>query len=131
MKHQIMGRNRASIALRLHRLFAEVGIDGFECGPDDIPGRPDIVFLEERIAVFVNNCFWHRCPMHFAMPRTSQANWNRKVNQNVLRDRCSQARLYRSGWSVLNIWEHAFDNEALQRREFRRIVKVLERRRNR
>lgn len=131
MMSKTMGRNRASVALRLHRLFAEAGVEGFECCPDDVAGRPDLVFRKERIAVFVNNCFWHRCPMHFAMPRTSQANWNRKVNQNVLRDRRSQARLYRSGWSVLNVWEHALDNGDWQRREFRRIVKILERRRNR
>jgi DNA mismatch endonuclease (patch repair protein) len=68
--------------------------------------RPDIVFSRARIAVFVDGCFWHRCPEHASDPKTNAAYWAAKFHRNVRRDRETDDLLGASGWSVIRIWEH-------------------------
>ena len=121
---------RAVKGRRVRMMLVAAGISGFELNPKDIDGRPDIAFREDRLAVFVNGCFWHRCPMHFGMPRTNRAYWARKINKNVRRDRLTQRRLHYHGWSVLNIWEHALTTKGWRHHELSRIVATLKRRRN-
>ncbi len=71
-----------------------------------IPGRPDIVFVGKRIAVFVDGCFWHGCPEHGVSPKTNAAFWRKKIRGNVERDRRITEELRRDGWTVLRFWEH-------------------------
>lgn len=71
-----------------------------------LPGKPDIVFTRHRLAVFIDGCFWHRCPMHYHAPATRLEFWEAKIAGNVSRDREINARLAKDGWSVLRIWEH-------------------------
>ena len=71
-----------------------------------LPGRPDIVFGPARLAVFVQGCWWHRCPKHFRMPESNVDFWRAKFDRNVERDRQVATKLRRMGWSVLHIWEH-------------------------
>lgn len=71
-----------------------------------LPGRPDIVFPRERIAVFIDGCFWHRCPIHFTKPATNASTWEAKIAGNVERDRTIDACLKSEGWEVLRYWEH-------------------------
>jgi DNA mismatch endonuclease, patch repair protein len=74
-----------------------------------LPGHPDIVFPKERIAVFIDGCFWHRCPVHFREPATNTSTWEAKISGNVKRDRAVDARLMTEGWEVLRFWEHQVD----------------------
>jgi DNA mismatch endonuclease (patch repair protein) len=67
--------------------------------------RPDIVFLRARVAVFVDGCFWHGCPVHFRVPKTNSAFWNEKVLRNQDRDARDTLRLQAKGWTVLRIWQ--------------------------
>jgi len=69
-------------------------------------GRPDIVFPSSRVAVFVDGCFWHRCPEHGVSPVTNSLFWERKLDRNVARDREVTARLADEGWIVIRLWEH-------------------------
>lgn len=69
-------------------------------------GRPDIVFPRARIAVFVDGCFWHGCPLHYVRPRSGSSFWGRKLRDNVLRDQRQTAELEDAGWLVLRFWEH-------------------------
>lgn len=71
-----------------------------------LPGKPDIVFTRQRLAVFIDGCFWHRCPLHFQAPATNARFWEVKIEGNVRRDREVVERLATAGWSVLRIWEH-------------------------
>lgn len=71
-----------------------------------LPGKPDIVFPGKKIAVFVDGCFWHKCPVHFKMPTTNTAFWRRKINRNVERDQRVTYELEESGWKVIRFWEH-------------------------
>lgn len=68
--------------------------------------RPDVVFTRARVAVFVDGCFWHCCPVHGNVPRANAAYWEPKLERNVLRDRAVNAALNASGWMVLRAWEH-------------------------
>ena len=68
--------------------------------------RPDIVFTRRRLAVFIDGCFWHRCPDHGTSPRFNSWYWGPKLDGNVERDRIVDELLQESGWLVLRIWEH-------------------------
>lgn len=76
----------------------------------DLPGRPDIVFLRKRLAIFMDGCFWHGCPLHYSAPRTREDFWKAKLRQNVMRDMAADEALIREGWEVFRIWEHELAN---------------------
>lgn len=71
-----------------------------------LPGRPDLVFRKPRLIVFVDGCFWHGCPIHYALPRTPNEYWAEKVRKNVERDRERTLALEAVGWRVFRFWEH-------------------------
>lgn len=74
--------------------------------------RPDIVFTRQRVAIYVDGCFWHRCPMHGTEPKANSGYWKAKLDANVGRDRRVTEGLSRAGWSVLRIWTHVPAREA-------------------
>jgi DNA mismatch endonuclease, patch repair protein len=80
----------------------------------DVRVRPDIVFTRQRLAVFVDGCFWHRCPTHGTRPRVNTSYWGPKLERNVSRDRRVTAALENEGWFVLRIWEHEPLDEAVR-----------------
>jgi len=74
-----------------------------------VPGlrcRADIVFTRARVAVFVDGCFWHRCPQHASSPKANAEWWRTKLDANVARDRRNDAILADAGWTVVRVWEH-------------------------
>jgi DNA mismatch endonuclease (patch repair protein) len=72
----------------------------------DTRRRADIAFLSTRIAVFVDGCFWHCCPIHGTWPKANGEWWRTKIIANVARDRDTDAGLKAGGWRVLRFWEH-------------------------
>jgi DNA mismatch endonuclease (patch repair protein) len=66
----------------------------------------DIVFPKARLVVFIDGCFWHRCPIHYAAPKTRSDFWTTKIAGNVARDTDTTLRLQQAGWTVLRFWEH-------------------------
>ncbi|WP_207632119.1 very short patch repair endonuclease [Occultella kanbiaonis] len=75
-----------------------------------VPGWPrrtiDIAFTRIHVAVFVDGCFWHRCPLHGTQPRSNADWWASKLEANVRRDAETTAHLRALGWQVLRFWEH-------------------------
>ena len=71
-----------------------------------LPGRPDILFVGARVAVFVDGCFWHGCPEHGTQPKTRTEFWAAKIARNRERDEEVNAALVAMGWRVVRIWEH-------------------------
>jgi len=74
-----------------------------------VPGlrrRADVVFTRRRVAVFVDGCYWHGCPEHYAAPVTNAAYWSGKVARNRARDADTDARLREAGWRPVRVWEH-------------------------
>lgn len=68
--------------------------------------HPDIVFTRARVAVFVDGCFWHGCPVHATKPKSNQGYWGPKLAANEARDRRVDAALAAEGWTVVRVWEH-------------------------
>jgi DNA mismatch endonuclease (patch repair protein) len=66
----------------------------------------DILFTRQRIAVFVDGCYWHACPEHGTVARSNASYWSAKLERNVTRDADTTARLEKAGWIVLRFWEH-------------------------
>lgn len=66
----------------------------------------DIVFTRQRVAVFIDGCYWHACPEHGTQARANAAYWSEKLARNVARDADTNARLSELGWTVLRFWEH-------------------------
>ncbi len=79
--------------------------------------RADVVFTRRRIAVFVDGCFWHACPLHATSPKANGEWWAAKLAGNVARDRDTDARLAAAGWTVVRVWEHESVQEAADRVE--------------
>lgn len=72
----------------------------------DLRRTADLVFPRQRVAVFVDGCFWHGCELHYSAPVTHSAYWAAKVAANMARDRDTDRRLDEEGWTVLRVWEH-------------------------
>jgi len=68
--------------------------------------RPDLVFVGTKLAVFVDGCFWHGCPLHATMPKNNRDFWEKKLKRNYERDAENTQKLEAEGWRVLRIWEH-------------------------
>ena len=66
----------------------------------------DIVFGPARVAVFVDGCFWHGCPVHGTFPTNNADFWRQKIETNRLRDADTNSKLEARGWSVVRVWEH-------------------------
>lgn len=92
--------------LRLVAILRAYGITGWR-RHRILPGRPDFVFDRERLAVFVDGCFWHGCRRHLRMPQSNREYWQRKIARNVARDRTSKLLLKKAGWRILRLWEHS------------------------
>jgi len=94
-------RIRSALHRRGHRFRKDFAITG--------PGlrtHVDIAFTRRRVAVFVDGCFWHSCPLHRSTPKSNQDYWLPKLEANVARDRRVDTRLTELGWTVLRVWEH-------------------------
>ena len=77
--------------------------------------RPDFVFRDVRLALFVDGCFWHGCPRHATQPKDNASFWRKKIAANQARDRRVNRELKRAGWRVLRIWEHALQRATSRR----------------
>lgn len=100
---------------------------GFQirCNGPDLPGTPDIVFPDVRVAIFVHGCFWHRhkgCP-RATTPKANRAFWTSKFDDNVRRDGRVSRRLRSAGWRVFVIWECQVKKDAIRQAE--RVCRLL------
>ena len=66
----------------------------------------DIAFPSKKIAVFVDGCFWHGCPVHSHIPKSNKEYWLPKLKKNIERAKAKDERLREDGWRILHIWEH-------------------------
>lgn len=68
--------------------------------------RIDIAFPGQKVAIFIDGCFWHLCPTHGLIPKANQTYWIPKLEGNINRAILKDERLSRDGWRVIHIWEH-------------------------
>lgn len=82
------------------------GIRGYRLHWKKAPGKPDIAFPGKRIAIFLNGCFWHRCPKcQLSLPKHNLDFWKKKFDRNVERDKEKIEALQQENWKTLVIWE--------------------------
>lgn len=93
--------------LVVRRALRELGFLGYRLHPKKYPGSPDIAFIGQKKAIFVNGCFWHRhyCKLGQRTPKSNLDYWLPKLEKNVQRDRLAIEKLTSSGWEVLVLWE--------------------------
>ncbi len=103
---QIRSKRNRTTELRLIAVMREAGIKGWPRN-SRLEGKPDFVFPRERVAVFVDGCYWHGCPKCGLCPKSNGEYGNAKMARNRKRDRAVGAALRKAGWRVLRIWEHA------------------------
>lgn len=101
---RIRGRDTKPELLLRKALWAR-RVRGYRKHPN-VPGRPDLAFIGKRVAVFVDGCFWHGCPIHATSPQANADFWEKKLKANVERDVTVTSMLKSDGWTVLRFWEH-------------------------
>lgn len=74
--------------------------------------KADIVFPVEKLAVYMDGCYWHGCPLHGTLPKSNRDWWVAKLEANRLRDRDTDRALMSAGWAVMRFWEHEDPTEA-------------------
>jgi DNA mismatch endonuclease (patch repair protein) len=73
---------------------------------EELPGRPDLVFVSRRKAIFVHGCFWHGHDCRYGrLPKSRLGYWRPKIAANRLRDRQQANALRGAGWSVMIVWQ--------------------------
>jgi len=106
-----MGRRDTGPERLLRRALHRRGVR-FRLQDARLPGRPDIVLVRTRLAIFVDGCFWHGCEQHAVLPKSNRAFWAEKLAGNQRRDQRNDAALAALGWTVRHVWEHE-DPEAV------------------
>lgn len=115
-----------SLERRLFSMLAGMKLKGWRKNAEDVVGKPDVVFAPERVAIFIDGCFWHGCPhCRRKLPKTNAAYWKRKIDRNIALAQSAKLALSNAGWIVLRIWEHEVRDPATME-EFRlRIRQTL------
>jgi DNA mismatch endonuclease, patch repair protein len=107
---KVHSRNNRSTERKLRSSLAGSGISGYKLNVKELPGVPDFVFPKEKVAVFVDGCFWHGCPHCYRRPHSSRKYWDAKVKRNMARDRKNRKLLLQLGWTPVRIWEHSLES---------------------
>jgi len=105
----VRSKGNKATELKLASILRSAGIKGWR-RHQPLPGRPDFIFREARLAIFVDGCFWHGCRWHCRMPKTRLGFWYPKIARNRKRDRSVGIMLRRRGWRVIRLWEHSLSN---------------------
>lgn len=90
--------------LLLRRALWSAGFRGYRIDDGRLPGRPDLAWTRQRLAVFVDGKFWHGHPSAYT-PGRHGSYWDEKIARNVARDRAADEELREMGWTVLRLWD--------------------------
>ena len=102
---RIRGRGNKDTELALVKLLRRHRIIGWR-RHQPVFGKPDFLFRAQRVAVFVDGCFWHGCPRCYRRPKSNRKFWDAKIVRNRERDRQVSRELRRLGWRIIRVWEH-------------------------
>lgn len=99
---------------------------GVENNVRGLPGSPDLIVPDLKLAVFVHGCFWHMCALHGKLPETDSERWLRKLERTAKRDETATCKLRDMGWDVMIVWEHDLKRPAVVQEWMRRWIMKLE-----
>lgn len=101
---KVRSKNNKSTELKLIQIFEENNIKGWRRNYP-VKGHPDFVFLDKKIAIFVDGCFWHGHDCRNTHPSDNAEYWNKKRERNMKHDKEVTALFEQRGWTVIRIWE--------------------------
>lgn len=101
---KVRSKNNKSTELKLIQIFEENNIKGWRRNYP-VKGHPDFVFLDKKIAVFVDGCFWHGHDCRNTRPSDNAEYWNKKRERNIRHDKEVTNLFEQRGWTVIRIWE--------------------------
>ena len=107
----IKGRGNKSTELKFLNLLKDNKITGWLRHYKYAPGTPDFVFRKQRVSVFIDGCYWHKCPDCFIEPKSNTEFWMNKINSNVQRDKRNDNLSVKKRWKVLRIRECSLKKE--------------------
>lgn len=87
------------------------GVRGYRVHPKGITGKPDVAFIGKKVLVFVDGCFYHKCPDCFVAPSSNTGYWGPKLDRNQQRDAEVTTALESEGWTVVRVWEHEIEKD--------------------
>jgi DNA mismatch endonuclease, patch repair protein len=108
---RIKGKGNKDTELAMIQILRKHHISGWRRN-QAVLGKPDFVFPKQKVALFVDGCFWHGCPLpkHSNMPKNNQEFWAKKLQGNKTRDKFVNRELRKMGWVVVRVWEHELSN---------------------
>ncbi|MDY4041376.1 MAG: DNA mismatch endonuclease Vsr [Collinsella sp.] len=127
IRHSMKGNTRSNTKpeLLVRQRLRAAGLTGYRLQWKKAPGRPDIAFPGRRVAIFVNGCFWHRCPhCQPRVPKRNTAFWEAKFARNRERDARALAELEDLGWDAIVIWECELKRDRIDETMERVIARV-------
>lgn len=101
---KVHSKGNKSTEEKLIKLLTSNKIAGWRRGYPVI-GHPDFVFLDKKIAVFVDGCFWHGHDCRNTRPADHAEYWSKKRERNIQHDKEITALFEKRGWTVIRIWE--------------------------
>lgn len=101
----VRSQGNRSTEWRLRATLVRAGIRGW-CVQPALPERPDFLFAADKLAIFVDGCFWHSCGQCGHLPRTRSGFWREKFQLTKVRDDLATRSLQSRGYRVLRLWEH-------------------------
>jgi DNA mismatch endonuclease (patch repair protein) len=126
VRSRVMSRIRSEqtgVEMALRKYLWRKGWRGYRINFKDLPGKPDIAYIPKKVAIFVDGCFWHKCPRCYAEPKTNKDYWIPKIQRNIDRDQQQNIILENMGWTVVRIWEHEIEEDIDACAE--KVVKIL------
>ena len=100
----VKSKMNKSTELRLIEIFRQDDIKGWKRNYP-VKGHPDFVFLDKKIAIFVDGCFWHGHDCRNTRPAENREYWSMKREKNIRHDQDVAATFESRGWKVFRIWE--------------------------
>ena len=106
--------NNTKIEIELKKELRNRGIKSYRINNSKIFGRPDLFFPKNKVAVFIDGCFWHNCPICALHSKSNLDYWDKKMERNKNRDSEVNYELSKQGIKIIRIWEHELKSNKLQ-----------------
>src|SRR5260221_11784089 len=116
----VKGKHNSSTERAFAMALVRAGIQDWRMQAK-LTGRPDVYFDHQRLAVFLDGCFWHGCPRCGHFPKTNSKFWCAKIKRNKARDLKNNEILRRAGISVVRLWECSLKNETVRKKTIEKI----------
>lgn len=117
----IKGKHNKSTEAKLRMALIKAGLKGWVLHPIGVFGNPDVFFRKEKLAVFVDGCFWHGCPECGHVPKTRAAFWKAKFERNQSRVKVVKSKLRKKAIKVVRFWEHTFEKPS----QAKLVIKII------